>query len=383
MKKLWIIIIVILTNQNLKSEELSFTNQLNLIDNSKIEYLSNQYEYLIDSGMEILIPRPNKDKLSLYHLATFKDLLDFDLENKNGCRIMWGYDLPLSKKEEYCNKKTISELGKYKNVASINNNRLLNRMFVGANFNNSHKNIDKLKRSLEVVRTNIIKKLKKLKKKHKILGSMAYFEVLVSEIIKIPYYKTESLNDLLLARDVFRGILNIPINASADHAINFFYNYPFDCSYRNEKYSYSDETTQVNEKPFIGCNTREALSAVARNNQMDMSLRKFYFFMALNHNIELTEDLIAQLQKTENEKLEKETALLDTTLNKVNDTINSSMEENLNQVFNNMENITKNSSEIFSAFDHWGDLGPTIDLGNGKGLNLLTGRVGRYKKFGE
>ena len=28
--------------------------------------------------------------------------------------------------------------------------------------------------------------------------------------------------------------------------------------------------------------------------------------------------------------------------------------------------------DIFSAFDHWGDLGPTIDLGNGRGLNLLT-----------
>jgi len=45
--------------------------------------------------------------------------------------------------------------------------------------------------------------------------------------------------------------------------------------------------------------------------------------------------------------------------------------------------ITKNSREIFSAFDHWGDLGPTIDLGNGRGLNLLTGRVGRYRRFGQ
>ena len=40
-------------------------------------------------------------------------------------------------------------------------------------------------------------------------------------------------------------------------------------------------------------------------------------------------------------------------------------------------------ANVFSAFDHWGDLGPTIDLGNGRGLNLLTGRVGRFKRFGE
>ena len=379
MKKLLLLIIIILTSSHLRSEEISFTQQFNLIDDNKIELLDNQYYGYLNNlhayctnGEED--KKRNHEEIINFHVDTFKKVLNFESEHNTGCRSMWGVDLPLSTKEEYCNKKTINDLEKYKPYISFGNeaNILLDYMFLGGRkVNNSHTQTDKLKKSLEFVQTNLIKKLKSLKNKRKIFQAMAHFEILVSEILKIPYYKIESLNELLLARDVFRKILNIPIHASTYHAAHYFYYYGI---------------SNINTN---NCDTREYFSYRAINFLYDgykkkSSLRKFYYLMALKYDHKSTLNLKDQLQANNQKTLKKETDLISKELKKnLNESIDLPIKEISNQINSNLESITKNSREIFSAFDHWGDLGPTIDLGNGRGLNLLTGRVGRYKRFGE
>jgi hypothetical protein len=371
-KIIFIFLSILIFSNPIKTEELSFTDKLNLIDNKKIEILADKIQLIADNNYCTEYPSlyehiceeiksksvPSIEQAHNYQIEIFADLLDYEFKNRTGCRIMWEYDLPESEKEKYCNKKSIYDLGKYKNVAIINNDNLLEDMF-GYNY----KSVNKLKQSLEFVQTNIIKKLKKLKSREKIIRSMAYFEVLISEIIKIPSYEVNSLNELLHARDIFRNVLNIPLNASADHAAyRFFWGYGKDIS-----------CSDIDK--YVACNIQAA-------QQKDYSLKKFQFYMNLKTDFNLMDEYISQLQERDQSKIKKETSELAKDLIEIKDNLNSNVQKNLAQVSNNLESITKESKKVFLAFDHWGDLGPTIDLGNGRGLNLITGEVGRYRKLG-
>ena len=247
---------------NANNNETNFNKELDAIDNSIIVDLEEKYNYL-DCNWSGKSEHINDNEIRAFHFDIFKNL-ENNVQDKDVCRIMWDQNLPIDKKKEYCEKKTIYELDNYQKIYTIKNKS----PFIDTNRN-------ALKVSLDIVKTNIIKKMKKLKNEEKLIGSMAYLELLISEIIdNVPSYKVSSLNNLIITRDIFRQVFNIPINASADHAANYYRIY--------SKNSFFN-IYRKKDRELYSCNYRESISHRARFVD-DLSLKKFLYYMALQND---------------------------------------------------------------------------------------------------